>query len=367
MRIVGEKDVLAEAAQSVLRVVTGRATLPVLGGVKITAGPEGVEFAGTDLEIFVRVRGDFGVEEPGEAVVPGRLFGDIVRSLPPGAITIAGSEGEVRVEGGRSEFALSALPVSDFPEIPEIADTNICKVAGSELAKALRQVVRAASSDEARPVLTGVLWGIEGGSLRLVATDSYRLAVRELLVKEGPTDSRAIVPGRALGEFGRHLAGVGESEAEIRLGDSQAEFVVGRTRLVTRLIEGEFPNYRQLLPEGYKNRLIVPREALAEAVERVGLVAQANTPLRLHLGDEVKVTAIESGVAEGWELISDASYSGEPMVAAFNARFLGDGLEAIETEKAVLEFSDPLKPALVKGDDREDYVYLVMPVRLPRQ
>jgi DNA polymerase-3 subunit beta len=228
-------------------------------------------------------------------------------------------------------------------------------------------VVRAASTDEARPVLTGVLWAVDGGTLRLVATDSYRLAVRELVVKEGPAEGSAIVPGRALGEFGRHLAGIGDGEAEVRLGESQVEFLVGRIRLVTRLIEGEFPNYRQLLPEGYKYRLSVARDALLEAVERVGLVAQANTPLRLHLEDEIKVTAIESGVAEGWEAVADANYTGEPMVAAFNPRFLADGLEALDTERAVLEFSDPPKPALVKGEGRDDYVYLVMPVRLPRQ
>jgi DNA polymerase III subunit beta len=367
MRIVGEKEALADAGQAVLRVVAARATLPVLGGIRISASDDGVEFAGTDLEIFVRVRGDFSVEEAGVSVVPGRLFGEIVRSLPSGTVTINGSESEIRVEGGRSEFSLSALPTADFPETPEISEASDSRVAGSELARALRQVVRAASTDEARPVLTGVLWAAEGGSLRLVATDSYRLAVRELVVKEGPSEGSAIVPGRALGEFGRHLAGIGEGEAEIRLGESQVEFLVGRTRLVSRLIEGEFPNYRQLLPEGYKNRLSVSRDAFLEAVERVGLVAQANTPLRLHLEDEIKVTAIESGVAEGWEAVADAQYSGEPMVAAFNPRFLADGLEALDTERAVLEFSDPLKPALVKGEGRDDYVYLVMPVRLPRQ
>jgi DNA polymerase-3 subunit beta len=369
LRIVGEKEAFADAGQAVLRVVAARATLPVLGGIRISASDDGVEFAGTDLEIFVRVKGEFAVEEKGTTVVPGRLFGDIVRSLQAGRVTMSASDSEVRLEGGRSEFSLNTLPVADFPETPEIAEASVSRVAGSDLARALRQVVKAASTDEARPILTGVLWAVETGSLRLVATDSYRLTVRELTVKEGPSEGKSIVPGRALGEFGRHLAGIGDGEAEIRLGESQAEFVVGTTRLVTRLIEGEFPNYRQLLPEGYLNRLSVSREGLLEAVERVGLVAQTNTPLRLHLEeDEIRVTAIESGVAEAWETVGDANYSGEAMVISFNPRFLADGLEVIDSEKALLEFAnDPLKPVLIKGDGREDFVYLVMPVRPPRQ
>ena len=356
-----------ETAQAVLRVVTGRATLPVLGGIRITATKNDVEFAGTDLEMFLRVEADnVSVEEEGSVIVPGRLFGEIIRSLPSGRVSVSGSESEIRVQGGRSEFSLNGLPLADFPELPELPEGSVTRLGGSELAKALRQVVRGASTDEARPVLTGVLWSLEGGALRLAATDSYRLAVREVAVKEGPDSGSAIVPGRALGEFGRHLAGVGDGGAEIKLGESQAEFSAGRTRLLTRLIEGEFPNYRQLLPEGYPNKLKAPREALLAAVERIGLVVQANTPVKLHLEDEVRLTAVESGIAEGFEVVEGAEYHGEPMVTAFNPRFLADGLEAIESELVALEVSNPLERVVLKGDDREDFIYLIMPVRLPR-
>lgn len=366
MRIRGEKEGLLEVGQAAMRVASARATLPVLGGVRIVASKEGVEFAATDLEMFASVAGDFSVEEEGSVVVPGRLLGDILRSLPEGRVSIVGTGPEVRIESGSAEFALSAFPVSDFPEMPQVSVEEVTRTPGAELAKALRQVVRAVGTDEARPVLTGVLWVAEDGLLRLVATDSYRLAIREVAIKEGPTEGRAVVPGRALAEFGRHLAGVGDGQAEIRLGESQAQFGAGRTTLVTRLIEGEFPNYRQLIPEGYQSRLTVNRDALRETVERVGLIAQANTPIKLHLGSELKVTAVESGVGEASEVVSEADYSGEEMVIAFNPRFLGDGLEGAETERVVLEVADPAKPGLVKGEDREDYVYLVMPVRLAR-
>jgi DNA polymerase-3 subunit beta len=321
--------------------------------------------AATDLEQFVSVVGAVAVEEEGTIVVPGRLFGDILRSLPPGKVTVEGNDGEVRISSGRSEFSVNGFPVSDFPVLPEVGDGAISTLAGSELARALRQVVRAAGTDEARPVLTGVLWVIEGGTLRLVSTDSYRLAVREMLVKEGPAEGRAIVPGRALAEFARHLAGVGEGEASVVLGSNQAAFSAGPVRLVTRLIEGEFPNYRQLLPQGYTNRLTVEKEGFLEAVQRIGLVAQANTPLKVHLGPEIQITAVEAGVAEASEVVA-GEYGGEPMVMAFNPRFLADGLEGVEAERVVVEAADPHKPAVVKGADDESFIYLLMPVRLAR-
>lgn len=364
MKIYGEKEALAEIGSSVLRVVSQRATLPVLGGVKITASVEGVEFVATDLEMFISVRGDFNVVEEGSVVVPGRLFGDILRSLPPGKVSIEGTQSDIHIEAGRSQFSVTGFNVNDFPVPPELAEAEICRVAGADLAKCLRQVVRAASTDEARPILTGVLWAIESGTLRLVATDSYRLAVRELVIKDGPSERKAVIPGRALAEFGRHLGSVGEAEVDIALGDNQASFTLGHTRLITRLIEGEFPNWRHLLPEGYQNKLSVARDEFSKAVERVGLVARANTPVKFHLGDEVELTATEAGVADAAEVIEGASYKGEPMVIAFNPRFFSDGLDGIEGEQAQLEVIDPTKPAILKAEGADEFLYLLMPVRL---
>jgi DNA polymerase-3 subunit beta len=365
MRIEAEKDALFDVGQAVLRVVSPRATLPVLGGVKIEALKDRVRFIATDLEMFVTVEGNFSVQEQGALVVPGRLFGDILRNLPSGKVSIKGSNGEVRIEGGRSEFSLTGFPLADFPNTPEVPSSEMCRVAGGELALALRQVVRAASMDEARPILTGILWSLEGDTLKLVATDSFRLAVRELPVKEAPNESSAIIPGRALAEFGRHLAGIGEGEVNVWLGESQAVFTAGRTTLTTRLIDGEFPNHRQLIPEGYANHLDIKTESFAKAVERVGLVAREHTPVKIHLGAEVQLTATEAGVADAWEVLEDVDYAGEPMVIAFNPRFLGDGLESVESETSRLDIADPAKPAILKGADREDFLYLLMPVRLP--
>lgn len=364
MKIQGEKQTLVEIGQSVLRVVSPRATLPVLGGVRISTTESGAEFAASDLEMFLTSSYDLSVEEPGAAVVPGRLLGEILRSLPGGKVTISGQDGQVRIEAGRTEFSVKGFPVGDFPQTPEIPGGQPCRVAGGDLAKALSRVIRAASTDEARPVLTGVLWMLDGGSLRLVATDSYRLAVAEVTVKEGPQSAQAIIPGRALAELVRHIPAGDEDLVEVWLGDSQAAFRSGKTLLVTRLIEGEFPNWRNLIPEGYDNRLAVKREPFSGAVERVGLVAQMNTPVRFHLGAEIQLTATEAGVAEAIEVFEEGSYDGEDMVIAFNSRFIRDGLEGIDGDEATLEVMDPGKPALLRGPD-PSYTYLLMPVRLP--
>jgi len=364
MRIQGDKEAFLETMQGILRVVSPRATLPVLGGVRITAAKKEVEFAATDLEMFARVTSDMGVEEEGSVVVPGRLMNDILRSLESGKVVVSGSGAEVRIEAGRSEFSINAFPTADFPQIPEATSGEVSKVGTEDLAKALKQVIRAASTDEARPILTGVLWAMEAGTLKLASTDSYRVAAKQLVIKEGPSAAKAIIPGRALVEFSRQLANT-TGEAEIWLGETQAAFQAGNLQLVTRLIDGEFPNWERLVPQGYDKKLVVDRESFLAAVVRVSLVAQTNTPIKIHLADEVQLTAIESGVAEATETVEGAQYSGTPMIIAFNPRFLAEGLEAAEGEKATIELIDPAKPAVIKGDGVDDFTYVVMPVRLP--
>lgn len=366
MQIECEKESLLEISQAALRVVSPRANTPALGGVRVTANEDGLELAASDLETFITVTGQCSVVEEGSMVIPGRLFGEILRSLPSGRVVLSGGESGARIEGGRAEFQVSTFPVADFARPPSGEVGEPCRVDAADLARALRQVGRAASSDEGRPVLTGVLWVIEGDTLRVVATDSYRLAIAEVVAKEGPREGQAIIPNRALTEFGRHLVTAGGDEvAEIRLGQSQAVLSVGRVRLVTRLIEGEFPNWRRLLPEVQRNRLEVDKEEFGAAVARVGLVAQANTPVKFHLGKEVQLTAAESGVAEAAETVEGAAYTGDPMVTAFNPRFFSDGLEGVEGKRAVLDLTEPTKPATLKGEDQPNFTYLVMPVRLP--
>jgi DNA polymerase III subunit beta len=365
LKIEGERESLLEITQAVLRVVSPRANTPALGGIRITADDQGLEMAGSDLETFMTMRGESRVVQQGALVVPGRLFGEILRSLPGGKVVVEGYEGGARIECGRSEFTVSTYPVADFARPPSGDAAEVCRVEAGQLGRALRQVGRAASVDEGRPVLTGVLWTIDGPTLKVVATDSYRLAVAELVMKEGPAEGKAIIPNRALAEFGRHLIGEGEGQAEVWLGDRQAVLSAGRVRLITRQIEGDFPNWQRLLPENQPNRLEVDKDEFLAAVNRVALVAQTNTPVKFHLGPDVQLTASESGVAEAVEVVEGASYKGDALVVAFNPKFFVDGLEGVEGKQAVLELSEPTKPATLRGVDHPSFTYLVMPVRLP--
>ena len=366
MHLEADRDALVECSQAVLRVVSPRATHPVLGGVRITTQGGRVELAATDLEIFVAVSEDFATPVDGVAVLPGKLFGEVLRSLPAGKVSVQVRGAEAVIRGGRTEFTLTTLTVEDFPEFAEVPESSRAVAQASELSRALRQVVRAASTDEVRPVLTGVLWSFDHGAVRMVATDSYRLALREVALKEGPPEGDMIVPGRALVELGRHLGAPGAGEVVIHVGESQAVCEVGRLRLITRLIEGDFPKYRQLVPEGYPNKLVVDRLEFAQSVQRVSIVAGTNTPVKIHLGDEVRLTAVEAGVGEAAEELEGASYEGEPMVVAFNPRFLGDGLDAVEGDRAVLEVASPTKPGVLRAEDHHEFTYIAMPVRLSR-
>ena len=232
------------------------------------------------------------------------------------------------------------------------------------MADALRQVVRAASTDDARAVLTGVLLASDDDGLRMVATDSYRLAVRDLpdsgVLAAG---QKVLIPGRALNELQRLLGDV--EQLQVRLGDREATFEAGGTRLSTRLIEGEFPNYRNLLPTSYPNLLTVGKAAMIEAIRRVKILAQDSTPVRLALGgDTVRLTAITQDVGNAVEEI-DASYDGTEMTVAFNPDYLAAGIDAIDADEVTLATMDPMKPAVLRGVGRDDYLYLLMPVRVP--
>jgi len=376
MKFRCERDDILEAVQFASRAISNRATLPVLSGLKIDAASDQVSVASTDLEITMQTVFKAAVDEPGTAIVPGRLFGEMVRSLGSGQVSLARGEGEVEIGSGRGQFRVKTLAADDYPALAtedgvEADGVNI-DVEGSQLATALSQVVRAASTDESRQVLTGVLWEIESGSLTLAATDSYRLAVRNLKVAGGPAELRKVVlPARVLGEIARYLqGGAGEVRCSVRenlvvftlrgRGDSNAN---GDAVIGSRFIEGEFPNYRQLIPETYANSLTTDRETVIDVVRRVGLLAQNNMPVKLHLGAELEVSAHTPDVGEGQEII-DADYKGESLVIAFNPQFLLEGASAIQSERVILEATDGLKPAILRGEGDDGFTYLLMPVRL---
>ena len=363
MKFRCERDVLVEALGTATRAVASRGgALPVLSGVKAELAGDRLTLTGSDLDLTIQVAVTVAGQSDGVAVLPARLAADIVRALEPGAVHVEAEGDEGRISSGRSQFAVRLLPSEDFPRLPDAPGDEVTLDAAA-LAEALRQVVRAASHDDARPILTGVLMAAEGDGLRLVATDSYRLAVRDLrgttVLREGQT---VLVPSKALEELTRVLQGA--DSVTLRLAERDATFVVGDARLTTRLIEGEFPNYRQLIPNTHPNRLTVGREPLLDALRRVKLLAREATPVRITLkGEGIELTAITQDVGQAHEDL-DAKYEGAEMVIAFNPEYLADGVEAVEGDEVTLETVDALKPAVVRSVESQDYLYLLMPVRV---
>lgn len=314
---------------------------------------------GTDLDVTVRTALEVEVLSGGSTVVPARLVTEAVRKLPPGAVTFQAEGGEVEISGGGPVFRFREFTLADFPKLPEPALGGAVTVDGAAFASAVAQVSVAASTDDARPVLTGVFFESEGGKLRLVSTDSYRLAVRDLPAIEGGLSG--LVPVRALRELARTVSA---GNLQVAIGDREAAFGSDRGTLTARLIEGAFPNYRGLIPAAYPNRLRIGRQALLEAIDRASLVAEDHIPIRITLqagGIELSVTRQDVG---GEVEHVSADYQGDEMTIAFNSKYLNDGVGAIADETIVLDVLDPLKPGVLRGAQGDDFLYLLMPVRL---
>ena len=364
MKFRCERDILAEALATAGRAATGRTgTLPVLSGLRVELRGDQLTITGTDLDLTIQLELTVGGDEDGGVVLPARLVSDIVRSLPAGRVEVTVADDDVKISAGRSQFSVRPLSFDDYPRLATPASSAVTLDAAA-FGEALRQVVRAASTDEARPILTGVLLTAENDGLRLVATDSYRLAVRDLPgVSVLGADQKVLVPGRALSELQRLLGGGGE--VTLRLGERDATFEVGTTRLTTRLIEGEFPNYRQLIPASHPNTMTVERESLLEAIRRMKILARDATPVRLAIAaDGLKLTAITQDVGNATEELDATSVGGE-LTVAFNPDYLAAGVEALHTEEITLSTIDGLKPAVVRGVGSDEYLYLLMPVRVP--
>jgi len=358
-----DRDALSEALQTVQRGVSSRPGIPALTGVLLEVEEGGeLTLTTTDLEVSARLSIDVQVQESGAALVPARLLGDTVKSLSDAPVEFEADRAQAQIRCAAYEGALRLLPAEDFPGLQEPAGTRVTVEAGA-LAEAVGQVARGASRDEARPVLTGVLVEINREGVVMAATDSYRLAVREL-VASADGEGRAIVPERALSEAGRAAATDEKAQVEIRVDESQVSFRVGRLNLTSRLIEGEFPNFRQLLPETHESRLIVSRQQLLDAVRRVGLLARDTTPVRLEFNAlGVKLSSSSPDLGQAVETV-EARYEGEDLTVAFNPQYLIDGLTASVGESVRLDVRDGLKPGVVRGES-DEFTYLVMPVRLP--
>jgi DNA polymerase-3 subunit beta len=363
LRITVSKDELAARLATVARAVSTRTTVLVLGGIQLRAEGGRLHLAATDMEVSLRATVEAQVADEGVVVVPGRLLLEISRSLPDSDVSIEHrpEEAVVVVSAGTATYRLHTYSAEDFPRLPELDAVQLHAVDRDALVETISLVGRSASRDESRPVLTGILVRFEPGKLVMAATDSYRLAVKETPVQGALPELEAIIPARALQELTRVAAG-GEA---VRLGvhDNHVVFGADGVWLTTRRIDGQFPNYRQLLPEQFEHELELPREELLDVVRRVALMAQRNSPIRLRFADGgLSVSAVTQDVGEARESLP-APYTGDPLEIGFNAEFLRDGLDSVDSPSVRFKLISPLRPAVLEGEG-DDYVYLIMPIRL---
>src|SRR4051794_41556601 len=319
------------------------------------------------MEVALRVPLQATIVRDGIVVLPARLLLDVVRQLPGGDVSLElrPAEQDVEVVSGPAKFHLRTLRVEDFPNLPEPGGDQVVDVPAQAFVDTISMVARSASRDETRPILTGILVTAEGGDLKMVATDSYRLSVKETKLDPPITGGfEANVPARALQELERIVGQAGAEAIRIGVRANQVVFEVGGTVLSSRLIDGQFPNYRQLLPESYDHELHVPGEELTGVVRRISLMAQKNAPLRLSFTEgELTVSAQTPDVGEASEPLP-VPFAGEPFEIGFNPDFLRDGLESVDSGDVVLKLISPLRPGLIEAGDGSGFLYLIMPIRL---
>jgi DNA polymerase-3 subunit beta len=352
--------------QTVSRVASTRSAIQALSGVQFTAASGSCELRATDMDVGLRVPLEADVVRDGVVVLPARLLLDVVRSLPAPSVSLElrGAENDVELVSGNATFHIRTLRAEDFPPFPEPDPASTVTVPSDAFVGTALKVAGSASRDETRPVLTGILVSASGRELRMVATDSYRLSVKETTLESELSSAFEVnVPARALQELAR-LAHGDEGTLNISVRQNQVLFEVGRSVLSSRLIDGQFPNYAQLLPESFEHELRIGGTELTDVVRRMSLLAQKNAPLRLAFSDgELTVSAETPDVGEARESLPVA-FQGEALEIGFNPEFLRAGLEAIEDGDVLLKLISPLRPGLIEAADESGFLYLIMPIRL---
>ncbi|HEV3070171.1 MAG TPA: DNA polymerase III subunit beta [Solirubrobacteraceae bacterium] len=358
---------LLNQLQTVTRVASTRSAVQALSGVKLSATPTAAELLATDMDVGLRVPLQAEIDRPGEVVLPARLLLDVARALPAESVSLElrTAEQDVELISGSATFHLRTLRVEDFPALPMPSGDARVVLPAEAFVQTIARVARSASKDETRPILTGILMSASERELRMVATDSYRLSVKQTTL-ESPLQGtlEANVPARALQELVRIAQQSESTDVAVSVGQNQVVFELNGTTLSSRLLDGQFPNYRQLLPESVEHELRIATTELTEVVRRISLLAQKNTPLRLGFREgELAVSAHTPDVGEASETIP-VPFHGEPFEIGFNPEFLRDGLESLESDELVLKLISPLRPGLIESPESGDFVYLIMPIRL---
>jgi DNA polymerase-3 subunit beta len=376
MRAICNTETFGRKLQLVSRGVSARSTIQLLGGILLEAQGEELRLSATNMEISIQTSSPAEVEGGGRVVIPARIFNDIVRSLPGGEFTLEHdvSEGMVRLAAGENEYRIRTFAADDYPQLPKFPEEGVFRMPGESLVETVEKVSRSYSRDETRPVLTGILISFEDSRVRMVTTDSYRLSIKETELATAPFDGpkEAIIPARAMQEVSRIFSGSDEGSIEVSLSENQALFRIGDVVFGTRLIDGNFPEYRRLLPSGFEREIAVSREKLIETLRRVNLFAARQTPpvpVSLSFSEGAVEVIVKNGeVGDAHERLEASSE--DEFLISFNPSYLLDGVSAIDSDEVVFKLNEALKPGLIvpqaNGDEGEpDFLYLIMPMRDP--
>ncbi len=364
MKVACSREELTRKLAVVSRGVSSRTAVQILGGILLNAEGGRLTLAATDMELSLRASLEAQVEGEGAVVVPGRLLVELARLLPDSEVLIEqrADEGVIHVSSGSFESRLNTYTAEDFPRLPDVEGLERHAVDRDALLETIARVGRSASRDESRPVLTGILVRFEPGKLVMAATDSYRLSVKETALEGTIPELEAIVPARALVELAR--IGQGAERIELGVHENQVVFGVDGIWLTTRRIDGQFPNYRQLIPESFEHEVSMDTREVLDVVRRIAVMAQRNSPLRLRFAEgELTVSARTQDVGEAEESLP-VSFAGEPLEIGFNAEFLRDGIESVTGETVRFRLISPLRPCVLQAEGSDDFLYLIMPIRL---
>src|ERR671916_2008114 len=377
MRAVCNTDVFGRKLALASRGVSARSTVQLLGGILLEAQGEAVRLSATDMELSIQTSSPAEVEEEGRVVIPAPIFNDVVRSLPRGELGLVHdhSEGVVRLSARENEYRIRAYAAEDFPQLPKFDEAEAFKMSGEALVETVEKVSRSYSRDETRPVLTGILISFEESRVRMVTTDSYRLSIKETELATTFDGSReAIIPARAMQEVGRIFSSSEEEQVEVLLSENQALFRIGDVLFGTRLIEGNFPEYKRLLPDAFEREIPVQREGLIDTLRRVNLFAQRQTPpvpVSLDFSEGAVEVSVRNGeVGEARERLPATSE--DEFHISFNPSYLLDGVSAVDSESVRFRLNESLKPGLIvpdnsadEGEEEPHFLYLIMPMRDP--
>lgn len=360
---VDREDLLRHVAMAG-RGASTRSSIQVLAGIQLAARSGELHLAATDMELSVRTRLDAQVGQDGVVVAPAKLVTEIIRGLDGDTVELTGSEGTLTISSGSSTYTLNTFDPADFPQLPPTTG-KLFSVGRDAFVDTVQAVSKAASADESRPVLTGVKVQITNERLTMVATDSYRLSVKDTPIQTDLADAvEAIIPARALEELVRVADASPAATIAVGIEANQILFGVDESWVTARRIEGQFPNHTQLIPQAFEHEAVIDRAELLDVVNRARIMAQRNSPLRLKFEDgSLTVSASTQDVGAATESLP-IKYEGEELTIGFNADFLRDGVQSIPGDTITLQLISPLRPGLLRSNE-DSLIYLIMPVRLP--